>query len=104
MMKLSLPLMLLSCVVPLTAKLPSFDSNTFIFHATPWKICQDYREFQCRNITVPRFYDPTSTTQGISNGSLVNLERRFISGKPKKHIWFLEGGCVTREACGLTTS
>ena len=62
------------------------------FQATAWETCQDLPSFQCRNVTVPRFYEAVNITISGSEGTLVNLERRLISGKPKKHVWLLQGG------------
>lgn len=62
------------------------------FKPTPWTTCPDFPRLECRNVTVPRFYEPTTVVQGLANGTLTNLERRAISGSHKKHVWLLQGG------------
>lgn len=69
-----------------------FEQSTSTFSATEWKICKDYPQFQCRESTVPRFYERTKVLQGKAEGHLVNLERRSTKGKPTRHIWLFQGG------------
>ncbi|KAI9827611.1 MAG: glycerol-3-phosphate dehydrogenase [Phylliscum demangeonii] len=52
--------------------------------ATRWETCADATDFQCRNVTVPRFYEATATAQGEPNGTLYLLERRLISSSNLK--------------------
>lgn len=74
------------------------------FQTTPWEACTDYPDLECREVTVPRFYEPTTVVQGNAEGTLTNLERRVVSGKPKKHVWLLQGGCVHRRDQGAQST
>lgn len=60
--------------------------------ATEWTTCPDFPNLECRNVTVPRFYEPVPVVQGNANGTLGVLERRLVSGQPKRHVWLLQGG------------
>jgi hypothetical protein len=73
-------------------------ANHANFTVSEWITCGDYAQFQCRNATVPLCYEQ-ACWDGIHNSSwpletLNLLERRLVSGSPKKHLWLLQGGFV----------
>lgn len=75
-----------------TTVLPAVAHATSV-HVTSWVPCLDFPQLECRNITVPRFYDDDQkVVQGCSNGTLRNLERRLARGEPTKYIWLIDGG------------
>ncbi len=74
----------------------SYSILTLALDATAWVQCDDLSQFECRNITVPRFYESNPVVaQGDPNGGLRILERRYVVGTPKRHVWLLQGGSVS---------
>lgn len=93
--QLSVLAVLLLNVATISSASSAADSS---FKSTSWEVCKDYSDLECREVTVPRFYEPTTVVLGNAEGTLTNLERRVVSGKPKTCL------ASTRRVCSSAWS